>query len=142
MPVKKTFYPSKTFDDDLAAFVDMCATNGWQFPGISLKSLQAAVKAQRSERLSHDAQELSYYQAHENFGLAQAQRHALFSSALHAARGLFRNDKAVLAQLDRFTRNTGRRGKRPTKEPGVPDKPATSQLATSQLATSQPTAAH
>ena len=57
MPVKKTYYPSKTFDDDFGAFVQMCVTNKWEFPGISLKSLQASVKAQRDERADHDALE-------------------------------------------------------------------------------------
>lgn len=127
MPVKKTYYPSKTFDDDFGAFVQMCVTNKWEFPGISLKTLQAAVKAQRDERSSHDALELRYFQEHENFGVAQAQRHALFGAALHAARGLFRNDIAVLAQLSRFTRNNGNRRKKPSDGPGTPPEPAPSQ---------------
>ena len=124
MPVKKTYYPSKTFDDDFDAFVQMCVTNQWEFPGISLKSLQAAIKAQRTERSSHDALELSYFQDHENFGVAQAQRHALFSAALHAARGLFRNDIAVLAQLARFKRMNGNRRKKASGRPDLPPEPA------------------
>lgn len=130
MPVKKTYYPSKTFDDDFGAFVQMCVTNNWEFPGISLKALQAAVKAQRAERASHDALELSYFQEHENFGVAQAQRHALFGAALHAARGLFRNDIAVLAQLSRFTRTNGNRRKKPSGRPDIPPEPAPKQPPT------------
>ncbi len=126
MPVKKTYYPSKTFDDDFGAFVQMCITNKWQFPGISLKSLQSAVKAQRAERSSHDALELLYFQEHENFGVAQAQRHALFGAALHAARGLFRNDIATLAQLSRFTRTSGNRRKKPSAGRIPPPQPAPS----------------
>lgn len=127
MPVKKTYYPSKTFDDDFGAFVQMCVTNKWEFPGISLKTLQAAIKTQRTERASHDALELQYLQEHEKFGLAQAQRHALFGAALHAARGLFRNDKAVVAQLSRFTRPSGNRRKKPSGPPDMSPEPAPSQ---------------
>lgn len=129
MPVKKTYYPSKTFDDDFAAFVQMCVTNKWEFPGVSLKALQAAIKTQRLERSSHDALELSYLQEHEQFGVAQAQRHALFGAALHAARGLFRNDKVVLAQLSRFTRTSGNRRKKSSEQPDAPAEPPPSQPA-------------
>lgn len=128
MPVKKTYYPAKTFDDDFGAFVQMCVTNKWEFPGISLKMLQAAIKSQRTERSSHDALELQYLQEHEKFGVAQAQRHALFGAALHAARGLFRNDKAIVAQLARFTRTNGNRRKKPSSGPEVPPEPPPSPL--------------
>lgn len=132
MPVKKTYYPSKTFDDDFGVFVEMCAANSWEFPGISIKALQASVKAQRAERSSHDALELQYFKEHESFGLAQAERHALFGAALHAARGLFRNDKAVLAQLSRFTRANGKRSKKLHGGPVTPPEPAPSQPPVTQ----------
>ncbi len=112
MTTRKPYYPSKTFDEDLGAFVDMCTVNKWEFPGIPLKSLQDAIAAQRAERASHDALELQYRKQHESFGVAQAQRYALFACALHAARGLFRNNRAVLAQLARFTGNKGNRRKK------------------------------
>lgn len=127
MPVKKTYYPCKTFDDDFDAFVQMCVTNKWEFPGILLKSLQSAVRDQRAERSSHDAMELAYFHEHENFGVAQDKRYALFGAALHAARGLFRNNKAVLAQLSRFTRANGNRRKKPYAGPNASAQPTPSQ---------------
>lgn len=113
MAPKRTYYPTKTFDDDLAAFTEMCLSNKWEFPGVSVRDLQEAVKAQRAERAKHDALELKFFDVHEKFGLEQAARYQLYAAALHAARGLFRNNKAVLAQLERFKSPTGGRKKAP-----------------------------
>lgn len=127
MAPRKTYYPSKTFDDDFAAFVEMAVSNNWAFPGISAADLKAEVKAQRADRAKHDALELQYLKEHERFGVAQAERHALFSSALNAARGVFRNNKETLAQLARFKSSRGGRkknGAAPAKPAPDADKPA------------------
>lgn len=127
MAPRKTYYPSKTFDDDFAAFVEMAVTHNWVFPGLTAASLKAEVKAQRADRAKHDALELQYLKEHERFGLAQAERYALFSSALNAARGVFRNNKEVLAQLARFkSPRIGRKknGAAPAKPTPEANKPA------------------
>ncbi|MFO0572823.1 MAG: hypothetical protein U1A78_02395 [Polyangia bacterium] len=120
MAPRKTYYPSKTFDDDFAAFVEMAVTHNWAFPGLTPAALKAQVKAQRAERAQHDALELSYLREHERFGVAQAERYALFSSILNAARGSFRDNKEILAQLARFKSPRGGR----KKGGAAPDKPA------------------
>ena len=110
---KKTYYPSKTFDDALANFVKLADDSGWTFSGVDSKTLSEDADAQRSERKEHDALEVKYLKKHEEFGLAQEQRHQRFSSALDAARGAFKNDKAISKQLETFKR-TVTRTKKPT----------------------------
>lgn len=102
MSTRKIYYPQRNFDDTFAAFVDMCTLHKWEFPGIQLKALQDAVKLQRSERAAYEALTLQYRKVRYAFAQSQAERHALFCAALHAARGSFRNNHPVRAQLDRF----------------------------------------
>jgi hypothetical protein len=109
--MKRTYYPSKTFDDDLDAFVQLAKAENWYFSGIDIEKIADDAVAQRSERAHHDAIEAQFHKLHETFGLAQQARHQRFSAALNAARGAFRNNKAMLAQLEQF-RHTGRRGAR------------------------------
>jgi predicted phosphoadenosine phosphosulfate sulfurtransferase len=45
---------------------------------------------------------------HETFGLRQEERYERFVAVLNAARMAFRKDKAVLAELERFKRPSGR----------------------------------
>ena len=125
MTLKKTYFPQRNFDDTFSAFVDMCAQNKWEFPGIPLKRLQESVRAQRLERSTHDALQLQYRKLHESFGVAQAQRYALFASALHAARGLFRDNKPVMAQLTRFSAPTASRRSSPSANRHDPNKEGT-----------------
>ena len=35
----RTYYPSKTFDDDLEAFVELAKREGWHFSGIDLEQI-------------------------------------------------------------------------------------------------------
>jgi hypothetical protein len=114
MTNKRTYFPQKTFDDDLDAFAQLCQAQGWTFSGVDTKQLLEDAAAQRTERADHDAAELAFNHTHETFGLAQAARYDRFAAALHAARGAFRSDRAVLAQLDRFRRST--RGTSSTKK--------------------------
>src|SRR5262249_40128630 len=101
---RKTYFPSKTFDDQLAALVALFASKGWAFAGVDNQQLASDVEAQRTERGTHDALELQYRNAHESFGVAQEKRFERFAAALAAARGAFRDNKAILAELARFTR--------------------------------------
>jgi cyclopropane fatty-acyl-phospholipid synthase-like methyltransferase len=101
----KTYYPQKTFDDDLTGLVDLYAKSGWSFSNIDLNELTKDADDQRTERLAHDALQVQYEKTHADFGEAQERRHQRFSAALNAARGAFRNDKGVTAQLDKFKRS-------------------------------------
>ncbi len=109
--LKRTYYPSRTFDDDLDAFAQLAKAENWNFPGVDAATIAQDSIDQRSERARLDAAESQFYRLHETFGLAQQARHERFSAALNAARGAFRNNKAVVAQLDRFRRSGGRRSK-------------------------------
>lgn len=109
MAKKKTYYPSKTFDDDLDALAKLYETKKWSFTNVDHKKLKKDAVDQRDERAKHDALESQYTHAHENFGLAQEARYNDFKAALDAARGAFRNDKAVTKELDRFKRSLRRK---------------------------------
>jgi hypothetical protein len=108
MASKKTYYPPKTFDDDLDGLVKLFETKGWSFSGVDLAALKTDRDAQRTERSDHDALEGKYLAAHESFGQAQEERYQRFAAALNAARGAFRTDKAATAELDRFKRSVTR----------------------------------
>ena len=116
MALRKTFYPSKTFDDELDALWRLFQSKGWEFPGESLEALAKDVEDQRAERAEHDALRGQYVALHENFGLAQLARYRRFQALLKAARGMFRDDKAVTAELDRFARNRGGRSRKVSDE--------------------------
>ena len=112
---KKTYYPPKTFDDDLEGLVLLFEEKGWVFSGVDVTALKTDQTEQRSERAVHDALEGKYLAEHERFGLAQEDRYQRFAAALNAARGAFRTDKAVMAELDRFKRSVAG-GKRSVAE--------------------------
>jgi len=108
MELKKTYYPSRIFDDVLEALVLLFVTKGWSFPGIDLAQLEEDVAAQRCQRAEHDAKQREYLALHETFGLEQEARYRRFAKALNAARGVFCTDKAVMAELDMFKRACSR----------------------------------
>ena len=112
--LKRTFYPSRIFDDALEALVILFVAKGWLFPGIDIAQLQADVAAQRAQRIEHDTKQSEYLTLHETFGLEQLARYRRFIRALNAARGAFCEDKAVMAALERFTLS---RSGRPRKTP-------------------------
>ena len=117
--LRRTYHPSKTFDDNLEAFAQLAKTENWSFSGIETAAIAQDAIDQRNERTAHDAAEGQFDKLHEAFGLAQQARHARFSAALNAARGAFRNDKAVIAQLEHFRRRVSH-----------PSKPATAKVKT------------
>ena len=108
MELKKTYFPSRIFDDALAALVALFIAKGWAFPGVDLAQLEADAEEQRARRAEHDAALGQYLALHETFGMEQEARYRRFLRALNAARGAFCEDKAVMAELDRFKRSTGR----------------------------------
>jgi len=118
MTIKKTYYPAKTFDDDIDAFSKLYKEKGWTFSNVDPVQLDKDAAEQRTERAAHAALESKYNHAHETFGVAQEQRHVRFSAALKAARGAFATDKGVMAELDRFKRSVAR-AKKKAKVPGA-----------------------
>jgi hypothetical protein len=96
--------------------VRLIQAKGWEFPGLDLDQLVADVEAQRAQRVEHDALESQYLAQHETFGLEQEARYRRFLRALYAMRGAFCSDKAVMAELDRFKRNAGRRSRKAADE--------------------------
>jgi hypothetical protein len=105
---QKTYYPTKIFDDLLAALVRLFVAKGWLFTGVDMGQLMADVDAQRAERAEHETLQGQYLALHETFGVNQAARYQRFLAALGAARAVFRNDKSVMAELALFKRPTGR----------------------------------
>jgi len=105
----RTYYPSRSFDDDLVALVELYKTNGWAFSGVDLGQLEKDSSAQREERKAHDATEAEWLREQKEFGMATEARHQRFSAALGAARGAFRNDQGITAQLEKFRRSGARR---------------------------------
>src|SRR5436309_3668698 len=96
----KTYYPAKTFDDDLDGLVKLATEKKWSFSGVDGKQSVEDVKLQRHERSLHDTLESRYFNTHEAFGVAQHERYERFASLLNAARGAFPKDKAIMAELD------------------------------------------
>jgi hypothetical protein len=104
-----TYFPAKTFDDDLVGLVTLMVKEGWSFSNVDLAQLQKDAQDQRQERLDHDALEGQYLKVHKKFGTDQAARHKRWSAALNAVRGAFKNDSHVLKQIDGFKRSVKRR---------------------------------
>jgi hypothetical protein len=114
---RRTYFPSRSFDDDLAALVDLYERYEWAFSGVDLATLREDARRQRAERLAHDAAEADWLKTNREFGMRTEARHQRYSAALDAPRGAFKNDKAVMAQLDKFKRA---RVRRPSKVVAVP----------------------
>jgi hypothetical protein len=112
MALRKTYYPSRIFDDDLDAFARLAQSKGWEFPAGAIEQIVVDAEAQRTERADHDALRSQFLALHENFGLAQLARYRRFMALVKAARGMFCEDKAVIAELDRFSRGGSRRSKK------------------------------
>jgi len=109
MDPKKTYYPSKQFEKELADLSNLAQDKGWDFPGDAVAQLVADADAQHAERAALEASRIALVAQHETFGLKQLARYKRFLSLLKAARAMFRDDKVVLAELDRFNRaNSGR----------------------------------
>lgn len=101
---KKTYYPEKSFDDDYDGLTNLFVKNKWSFSGTDTKQMVQDVKDQRQERHDHDELESDFDKLHTEFGENQEGRYKRYARALNAARGAFRDDKKVMAQLDEFKR--------------------------------------
>ncbi len=107
----RTYYPPRTFDDDLVALVALYKSSNWSFSNIDLAQLATDAAAQRTERAAYDAAQAAFEAQHTKFGSDQEARYGRFAAALNAARGAFRNDKTVSAQLSKFKRSATRKSK-------------------------------
>ena len=113
----RTYFPSRTFDDDLAALVDLYDTNEWAFSGVDQDQLREDARLQREERLAHDAAEAMWRKINSEFGMNTEARYQRYSAALEAPRGAFKHDRSVIAQLDTFRRP---RTYRPSRVVAIP----------------------
>jgi len=105
----RTYYPSREFEKQLGDLAKLVQDKDWEFPGDAIAQLIADAEAQRVERIEHEAARTVFIEKHETFGLAQLARYKRFVSLLRAMRAMFRDDKVVTAELDRFNRaNSGK----------------------------------
>ncbi len=117
MPPSKTYFPTKVFDDHLDGLAKMCKEKGWSFSGTDVKQLEKDATEQRSERAAFDKQERQYFGARQTFGETQQQRYDRYSAILQAARGAFKKDRSVMAELAKFKRPSNRKAKAKTETP-------------------------
>lgn len=106
-----TYYPSRKFDDNFVAFVQMAQKAGWTFPNVDMNQLAEDAVKQREERAQLDLVKAETAKSEAEFATRQLERFQRFSAVLHAARGAFRNDTAVTAKLDLFKRRSRARSK-------------------------------
>jgi hypothetical protein len=100
----KTYFPSKVFDDHMEGLSKMCKEKGWSFSGTDVKQLEKDVLAQRVDRAAFDKLERQFLAARQTFGITQQGRYERFAAVLRAARGAFKRDRSVMAELARFKR--------------------------------------
>jgi len=116
LKTKQNYYPLRMFDDLLEALVFLILAKGWELTGVDLDQLEVDVEAQRAERVELDKAQGEYRAQRERFATAQDARYQRYASALAVIRSAFRNDEAVLAELERFKRVSKRTRKAPTEE--------------------------
>jgi len=104
MDPKRTYHPSKEFEKELSDLAKLAQDKEWDFPGDAVAQLLVDAEAQHAERMAHEAARIAFVAQHETFGLAQLARYKRFLALLKAARAMFRDNKVVLAELDRFNR--------------------------------------
>ena len=103
--VKRTFFPPRSFDDDLESFVQLARDEDWHFSGVDLEKLAKDAVEQTNERAIHDNAEAHFRRLHEEFVLAQEARYRRFAAALCAARAAFQCNAKVMSRLERFKRS-------------------------------------
>jgi hypothetical protein len=102
--ISPSYHPSRNFDDTLDALVRLVTSAKWSFPGSDLAQLELDVKEQREERAALAALRAETARKEAEFAQRQHARFNRFSAVLNAARGAFRHDAAVLAELEQFKR--------------------------------------
>ena len=125
MARKHTYTPQRTFDTDLDGLMRLLSGLGFTCSHIDIEQCKQDVLDQRKSRAEHDALEARYLETHARFQLEQRERHKRYLQVLVAARGAFRDDKAVLAALQNFSRKGTRHSanaetRRPTSDLPLP----------------------
>jgi hypothetical protein len=105
MSRKRTYQPRKEFDKEIVDFANLVHEKGWEFPGDAIAQLLIDAEEQRIERAEHEKARIEYVERHETFGLRQLARYKRFVALLKATRGIFREDRVVIAELEQFGRN-------------------------------------
>ena len=108
--IARVYHPPKTFDDDLASLVKLYKDKKWSFSNVDVKQLAQDVTDQRTARTDFEAAERAWEKKSHEFAVAQAARHARFSSALGTAREAFKSDGAAQKELAPFKRSVRRGG--------------------------------
>jgi hypothetical protein len=111
MALRRTYHPPKEFEKELADFARLCQAKGWTFPDDVIAQLIADAEAQVAESAAHEAARIEFVALHETFGLAQFARYKRFVALVQAVRGMYRDDKAVMAELEQFSSRSKRRKK-------------------------------
>jgi hypothetical protein len=115
MKTRPQYNPPRVFDDLQEALVFLILAKGWELTGVDLDQLETDVEAQRGERVELEKAKGELLAQRERFRQAQDARYRRYAAALAVARSAFRDDAAVLAELDRF-KNTSRRAKKASAE--------------------------
>jgi hypothetical protein len=112
---KSAFCPKKEFDQELVDLSALFVDKGWEFPGDAITQLAADAEEQRVERAAYEKARTELVEQYETFVLRRYARYKRFVALLKAARGMFRDDQVVMAELDRFGRIKAHRPRK-TKE--------------------------
>ena len=103
MPLnRKSYAPSRTFDDNLQSLIALCRQEGWSVPTVDLGELEKEVALHQSQRVEFNLLEQKYLAMRESFALAKEQRWNAYAALLNGLRGALRRDKRQLAKLAGF----------------------------------------
>ena len=104
MTLKRTFPIPRTFDDDYSGLVELLLEKQFAFSLIDIGQCKKDTADQRQARAKHDAVEAEYRENHARFAVESRERYGRFVRLLNAARAAFRDDSAMMAALEKYTR--------------------------------------
>lgn len=133
MTLPRTFPIPRTFDNDLPGLVELLLSKNFSFSLVDILQCQKDAVEQREARARHDALQAKYLETHAQFAVDSCERYGRFVQLLNAARVAYRDDKAMMAALQKYTRKRTRRS--PNEEaPQTSAAPQPSSAATQQPA--------
>ena len=109
MTTKRTYAPQRTFDIDYDGLVSLLLQKNFSCSHVDIDVCKQDVQKQRQDRAEGDALEERHREHQARFSDEQLERHGRYSQLLNAARGIFRDDKAMMALLEKFGRRSTRR---------------------------------
>lgn len=137
MTLPRTFPVPRTFDNDLSSLVELLLSKNFSFSLVDILQCQKDAVAQREARARHDALQSEYLETHAQFAVDSCERYGRYVQLLNAARIAYRNDKAMMAALQKYTRKRTRRGtnaEAPQPSAAPQPSPAASQQPAQQTA--------